>query len=90
MKPLIINYIYNTINNPCFLRIEIRNLEEAELAEVKERERIAKELADERRLSSSFVELLNEHQLFDSFFQGDEDGQILLSIGETAQELAKE
>lgn len=65
-------------------------MEEAELAEIKERERIAKELADELRLSSSFVELLNEHQLFDSFFQGDEDGQILLSIGETAEELFKE
>lgn len=60
------------------------------MAEIKERERIAKELADELRLSSSFVELLNEHQLFDSFFQGDEDGQILLSIGETAEELFKE
>ena len=63
---------------------------EAQLAEVKERERIAKAIADELRLSSSFVELLNEHQLFDSLFENDEDGKLLLLIGEDAKELTKE
>lgn len=58
--------------------------------EVKERERIARELADEQRLSSSFVELLNGHQLFDSFFADDEDGKILLSTGEEAVNLSNE
>lgn len=58
--------------------------------EVNERERIARELADENRLSSSFVELLNGHQLFDSFFVDDADGKLLLSTGEEAMNLAKE
>lgn len=65
-------------------------MEDAQLEEVKERKRIAKELADERRLSSSFVELLNEHQLFDSMFADDADGKVLISIGEEAEELVKE
>lgn len=65
-------------------------MEEAQLNEVNERERIARELADENRLSSSFVELLNEHQLFDSFFVDDADGKLLQSTGEEAVNLAKE
>lgn len=69
---------------------ELAKMEEAQSNEVAERQRIAKELADEQRLSSSFVELLNDHQLFDSFWAEDEDGRLLLSIGEEAVNLANE
>lgn len=72
------------------IRVELRHLEETQLAEVNERERVAREAADERRLSSSFVELLNEHQLFDSFWDGDADGQLLVSTGEEVETLVKE
>lgn len=65
-------------------------MEEAQLNEVKERERIARELADEQRLSCSFVELLNEHQLFDSFWTEDTDGAILMLIGEEVLALKEE
>lgn len=65
-------------------------LEKAQLAEIKERQRIAKEIADENRLSSSFVELLNEHQLFESLFSGDDDGRKLLSIGEEVDQIINE
>lgn len=65
-------------------------MEETQQAEVNERDRIAREAADERRLSSSFVELLNEHQLFDSFWDGDVDGKLLLSTGEEVETLVKE
>lgn len=71
-------------------RVELRYLEEDQVAEVKERERIAKELADELRLSSSFVELLNENQLFESFWENDTDGAIMMSTGEEAQNLKQE
>lgn len=42
------------------------------------------DLADEIQLSDSFVEFLNGHQLFDSFFEGEEDARALMSIGEEA------
>lgn len=71
-------------------RLELLQLEEAQLNEVKERERIARELSDEQRLSSSFVELLNEHQLFDSMWTEDADGAILMMIGEEALNLKEE
>lgn len=71
-------------------RLELAQLEEAQLNEVKERERIARELADEQRLSCSFVELLNEHQLFDSFWTEDTDGAILMLIGEEVLALKEE
>lgn len=70
--------------------MELIQLEEAQLNEVKERDRIARELADEQRLSSSFVELLNEHQLFDSFWTDDTDGATLMLIGEEALALKEE
>lgn len=41
-------------------------------------------------MSSSFVEWLNEHQLFESLWEGDEDGAALCQIGEEADELVKE
>lgn len=72
--------------NQCF-RLELRQMAEAQAEEVKERERIAKELADEERLSSSFVEFLNENQLFDSFWENDKDGAVLRSTGEDVQNL---
>lgn len=43
-----------------------------------------KDIADEIQLSDSFVEFLNGHQLFDSFFEGEEDAHALMSIGEEA------
>lgn len=41
-------------------------------------------------MSSSFVEWLNEHQLFESLWEGDADGAALCQIGEEADELVKE
>lgn len=73
-----------------FFRSELIQLEQAQLNEVKERERIARELADEQRLSSSFVELLNDHQLFDSFWTEDADGAVLMMIGDEALALKDE
>lgn len=46
--------------------------------------------ADEVYLSKSFVEHLNGHQLFESLFTGDPDGEALLAIGEDALELKNE
>lgn len=70
--------------------MELLQLEKAQLAEINERQRIAKEAFDENRLSSSFVELLNEHQLFESLFCGDEDGRKLLLIGEEVDHIVNE
>lgn len=41
-------------------------------------------------LSKSFVEHLNGHQLFESLFIEDPDGEALLAIGEDAVELKNE
>lgn len=73
-----------------FCSLALQQLEKAQLEEIDERKRIAKEIADEMRLSSSFVELLNEHQLFESLFKDDEDGRKLLLIGEEADQLLNE
>lgn len=62
-------------------------LMETEKIEINEREKIAKEKEDEIHLSACFVEHLNNHQLFDSFFEDDLFGKALLSIGSTATEL---
>lgn len=70
-----------------YSREDLTQIEENQLEEIKERERILMELEDETRLSSCFVEFLNEHQLFDSLFVADTNGHILRLIGEEAEEL---
>lgn len=60
---------------------------ETEKIEINEREKIAKEKDDEVHLSACFVEHLNNHQLFESFFEDDLSGKALLSIGKEANEL---
>lgn len=60
------------------------------MEEIRKRERAEQELADEVRLSSCFVEFLNENQLFESMFENDENGKILRLIGDEAQELINE
>ncbi|EDS39244.1 leucine-rich repeat-containing protein 48 [Culex quinquefasciatus] len=69
---------------------EIQDILELEKYEIVERERSAKEKADEVYLSKSFVEHLNGHQLFSSLFTGDPDGEALLAIGNDALELKNE
>lgn len=55
-------------------------MEEKEKTEIRERERRAKERQDEIRLSECFVEHLNDHQLFESLFEDDPEGDALMSI----------
>lgn len=69
---------------------ELQRLQEQQQEEVDERERIARELADANRLSSSFVELLNEHQLFDSFFVNDEEGKVMAGLCEESRDEMKQ
>ncbi|KAL5278736.1 LRRC48 family protein [Megaselia abdita] len=69
---------------------ELREIYTAEEDEIEYRAKKAKAKEDEERLSSSFVEWLNEHQLFESLWEGDEDGDALCQIGEEADELVKE
>ncbi|XP_036322345.1 dynein regulatory complex subunit 3-like [Rhagoletis pomonella] len=69
---------------------EVREIEANEENEILARAAKAKEEYDERRLASSFVEYLNEHQLYESLWKGDEDGHALLQIGQTATDLAEE
>ncbi|XP_062706990.1 dynein regulatory complex subunit 3-like [Aedes albopictus] len=69
---------------------ELQDILENEKFEIIERERIAKEKADEVYLSKSFVEHLNGHRLFESLFIEDPDGEALLAIGEDAVELKNE
>ncbi|XP_055597477.1 dynein regulatory complex subunit 3 [Uranotaenia lowii] len=69
---------------------ELQDIFEQEKNEIQERERTAREKADEIYLSSSFVEYLNAHQLFDSLFEDDPDGSALMAIGEDALELKTE
>lgn len=71
-------------------RDDIAQVEEDQLEEIKERERVEQQLIDEVRLSSCFVEFLNEHQLFESMFLNDKNGSILRLIGEEAEELINE
>lgn len=65
-------------------------MQETEKDEIYEREKISKEIKDEIRLSECFVEHLNENQLFDSLFVGDNDGRALLMIGQDAIDLVNE
>ncbi|XP_058126128.1 dynein regulatory complex subunit 3-like [Anopheles ziemanni] len=66
---------------------ELIDILEHERIEIIERTNAAKERDDEVRLSKSFVEHLNGHQLFDSLFEGDSEGEALLSIGSEAMDL---
>ncbi|XP_055851601.1 dynein regulatory complex subunit 3 [Episyrphus balteatus] len=63
-----------------FIR-ELREIEAAEEEEIEIRNHKAKELEGEQRFSSSFVEYLNEHQLFESLWLADDDGRTLIQIG---------
>lgn len=71
-------------------RFELRELEECEKTEIKERELRAKEREDEIRLSECFVEYLNGHQLFDSLFVDDPEGDALMSIETEVNDLKRE
>lgn len=77
-------------NNNHHYRDDIAQLEEDQMEEIRERERLEQLLADEIRLSSCFVEFLNEDQLFESMFLNDENGKILRLIGDEAEELINE
>lgn len=61
--------------------LELRAIETAEEKEIEIRNRKAKELEGEKRFSSSFVEYLNENQLYESLWENDEDGRTLIEIG---------
>ncbi|KAM7352445.1 tbCMF46 isoform 2-T2 [Cochliomyia hominivorax] len=69
---------------------ELREIESNEEIELQSRAQRAKEEQDAERLSSSFVEHLNEHQLFESLWKGDDDGHILMMVGSAADDLAEE
>lgn len=58
--------------------------------ELQARAQKAKEERDAERLSSSFVEHLNEHQLYHSLWKGDDDGHSLMMVGSAADDLAVE
>lgn len=79
-----------SVFSPTIFSRELQDILENEKFEIVERERIAKEKADEVYLSKSFVEHLNGHQLFESLFIDDPDGEALLAIGEDAVELKNE
>lgn len=68
----------------------MRELEEREKSEIKEREKRAKERQDEIRLSECFVEYLNDHQLFESLFADDPEGDALMSIENEVNDLKRE
>ncbi|XP_075151603.1 tbCMF46 isoform X2 [Haematobia irritans] len=69
---------------------ELREIETNEEMELQARSQKLKEEQDAERLSLSFVEHLNSHQLYESLWRDDEDGRILMMVGETATDLAEE
>ncbi|XP_061387278.1 dynein regulatory complex subunit 3 [Musca vetustissima] len=69
---------------------ELREIETNEEMELQARSQKLKEEEDAKRLSLSFVEHLNGHQLYQSLWNGDEDGRILMMAGEAAIDLAEE
>ena len=71
-------------------RRELREIQANEEMELQERAQKAKEKEDAERLSFSFVEHLNEHQLYESLWRGDEDGRILMMVGSVAEDIAEE
>lgn len=68
-------------------RRELRDVLKNEKDEITQRYQNEKNTRDEIRLSDSFVEFLNERQLFYSLFENDINGKTLMMIGEEAQEL---
>lgn len=68
----------------------MRDIELNEEMELTERALAAKQKLDAERLSLSFVEHLNEHQLYQSLWKGDEDGRVLMMVGTPAEDLAGE
>lgn len=69
---------------------EIREIETNEEMELQDRAQKAKEKEDAERLSFGFVEHLNEHQLYESLWRGDDDGRILMMVGSVAEDIAEE
>ncbi|GBP04626.1 Dynein regulatory complex subunit 3 [Eumeta japonica] len=68
---------------------ELRVIEADQEIELRARAQLAKEKQDAERLSLSFVEHLNEHQLYKSLWKGDEDGHTY-DGGFPADDLAEE
>ncbi|EDW37693.1 GL15629, partial [Drosophila persimilis] len=69
---------------------ELREVEDKQEQEIQSRELEELEQSEAKRLASSFVEHLDGHQLFESLWRGDEDGRILMLVGQQAVELADE
>ncbi|KAH8385843.1 hypothetical protein KR200_001938 [Drosophila serrata] len=69
---------------------ELREIEDKQEKEIQSREILEKNEAEAERLASSFVEHLDGHQLFQSLWDGDEDGRVLMLVGSQALELADE
>lgn len=94
MEPILSFYVLVFISEKIIkvhsFRDDIAQIEEDQEEEIRKRQRIEQELADEIRLSSCFVEFLNENQLFESMFENDENGRILRLIGDEAEELINE
>lgn len=77
------------VNAFLFCRSELRAIQEAETEEIEQREQVAREIEDEIRLTTCFVEFLNAFQLIDSLFAGDENARVLLAV-DGAEALLKE
>lgn len=73
-----------------FISRELREIENLQDKEIQLRETQAREIAEAKRLASSFVDFLDGNQLFESFWKDDSDGRILMMIGQQAQELSEE
>lgn len=69
---------------------ELRDIEGRQEKEIQARETAAREHAEAERLASSFVEHLDGDQLYESMWNGDENGKILMLIGAPALELTEE
>lgn len=69
---------------------ELRDIEGRQEKEIQARETAAREHAEAERLASSFVEHLDGDQLYESMWNGDENGKILMLIGASALELTEE
>lgn len=68
----------------------MRDIEGRQEKEIQARETAAREHAEAERLASSFVEHLDGDQLYESMWNGDENGKILMLIGASALELTEE
>lgn len=69
---------------------ELRDIEGRQEKEIQARKTAAREHAEAERLASSFVEHLDGDQLYESMWNGDENGKILMLIGAPALELTEE